>query len=198
MRIGALILCIAVAACGDSAKLSRLPPDAVVLAFGDSLTYGTGADEAFSYPHQLESLIGRKVVKAGIPGEVSAAGLERLPAVLDEHQPRLLILTHGGNDFLRKLDRAQAAANLRAMVKLAKDRGIDVVLLAVPEPGLIISAPAFYEEVAVEFRVPFEAGILPTVLGDRALKADLVHPNAEGYRRIAQAVAALLKKAGAV
>ena len=138
------------------------------------------------------------MIRAGIPGEVSAAGLERLPAALDEHQPRLLILTHAGNDFLRKLDRRQAAANVRAMVKLARERGIDVVLLAVPEPGIVISAPAFYEEIATEFRVQFEAGILSSVLGDRALKADLIHPNAEGYRRIAEAVAKLMKRAGAV
>src|SRR5882672_3675361 len=135
-----LVLVLSLAAgCGDKAKLSRLPGDAVVLAFGDSLTYGTGAAENESYPAQLEKLIGRRVVRAGVPGEVSAQALERLPAALDEHSPRLLLLCIGGNDFLRRLGNQQAEGNVRAMVKLAKSRGIEVMLIGTPEPGFTVT-----------------------------------------------------------
>ena len=121
-----------------------------MLAFGDSLTFGTGASPAESYPAQLQSLIGRKVVNAGVPGEISADGLSRLPEVLEEVQPRLLLLCHGGNDFLRKQSETAAAANVRAMIRLARDKGIGVVLIATPKPGLTISSPDFYADIAKE------------------------------------------------
>ncbi len=195
-------LCLALAlltACGGgSPKLGKLPADAVILAFGDSLTHGTGATTQESYPAVLERLAGRKVVASGVPGEVSAAGLARLPGMLDEIKPRLLLLCHGGNDFLRKLDEREAAKNLRAMVQEARTRGIDVVLIATPKPGLMPSPPAFYAEIAKELKLPFEDGALKKILTDNELKSDLVHPNAKGYARMAQAVADLLKASGAL
>ena len=170
----------------------------VVLAFGDSLTFGTGANPHESYPARLEALIGRKVIASGVPGEVSAEGLSRLSSALEETKPQLLILCHGGNDLLRKLDDGQAANNLRAMVRLAKARGAQVVLIGVPKPGLLPSAAGFYEDIAREFKLPYESAALRKILTDNSLKSDLVHPNAAGYARLAEAVAALLKKAGAV
>ena len=185
--------------CGGSVpKLPRLPADAAVLAFGDSLTFGTGAPTEASYPAVLETLIGRKVWSAGVPGEVSAAGLARLPAALEYYQPRLLILCHGGNDFLRKLGDAQAAENLRAMIRLARQAGVSVVLVGVPKPGLFPSPPDFYSDIAKEFGLPYEGAALKQILRDNELKSDIAHPNAQGYARLAGAVAALLKKSGAV
>ena len=185
-------------ACGKTARLAPLSGDAVVLAFGDSLTYGTGGTEEESYPAQLERLIGRKVVRAGVPGEVSAQALARLPGALDEYSPRLLLLCIGGNDFLRRLGNAQAARNVRAMVNLARSRGVDVLLIGTPEPGLLPSPPAFYGEIAGELDVPYEAGVITEVLKDASLKSDAIHPNARGYGRIAERIAEQLKKSGAI
>lgn len=185
--------------CGRSIpRTERLATDAVILAFGDSLTFGTGAQTHESYPAALEKLVGRKVENRGIPGEVSAAGLARLPGVLDEVQPKLLILCHGGNDLLRKLDEAQAAENLRAMIRVARERGIAVALVGVPKPGFFPAPPAFYETLATEFSLPYEGDSLKAILRDNELKADLVHPNAKGYLRFASSLAALLKASGAV
>jgi lysophospholipase L1-like esterase len=186
------------AGCGDTPKLPALAGDAVVLAFGDSLTFGTGASETESYPAQLAQRIGRPVVRSGVPGEVSTAGLTRLPGVLDEHQPALVILCHGGNDFLRRLDKRQTAENLRAMIRLVKDRGIAVVLMGTPEPGFTLTSPEFYEDAARQFKLPYEGGIISKVLRDSSLKSDAIHPNAQGYRLIAERLAELLRKAGAV
>jgi lysophospholipase L1-like esterase len=193
-----LALLLLASGCGQQAKLAALPADAVVLAFGDSLTFGTGASEAESYPAQLAGLAGRRVVREGVPGEVSASGLKRLPGALDEHQPRLLLLCHGGNDFLRRLPKAEAAANVRAMIRLAQSRGIDVLLIGTPEFGFLLTPPDFYAEIAKEFRIPYEGEVLSKILRDSNLKSDQIHPNAAGYRMMAERVYALLKKAGAV
>jgi acyl-CoA thioesterase I len=194
-----LALCAALlAACGEAPKLAPLAPDAVVLAFGDSITYGTGAAAAESYPAQLERLIGRTVTNAGVPGEVSAQALRRLPSALDEHRPHLLVLCIGGNDFLRNLGKAQVAANVQTMVAVARQRGVDVVLIGTPEKGFTVTPPAFYADIAAQLGIPYEGKVIGEILRDSTLKSDPIHPNARGYRLIAERVAALLRDAGAL
>lgn len=182
----------------NSGKLSPLDENAVILAFGDSLTFGTGAKTDESYPAVLEGLINRKVINAGIPGEVTLSGLERLPALLDEYNPQLLILCHGGNDLLRRMDKVQAVNNIKAMINLAKSRNIDVVLIGVPDFGILLSNAEFYEDIAEEFKIPYEDGILSAILRKPDLKSDQIHPNAQGYKKMAEKLEELLKKYGAV
>jgi lysophospholipase L1-like esterase len=198
LRCGLFLVLALAAACGESPKLQPLSGDAAILAFGDSLTFGTGAGEDESYPAQLEAIVGRRVIRAGVPGEVTAQALARLPGALEEHSPRLLLLCIGGNDFLRRLGNDQAERNVRAMVKLARSRGIDVMLIGTPEPGLTVTPPAFYRAIAEEFALPYEAGIMGEVLRDASLKSDPIHPNARGYRVIAERLAEALKKSGAL
>ncbi len=194
-----LLAACALAGCGDHVpRLAPLPQDAVALAFGDSLTFGTGAQPEASYPAVLEQLIGRKVWSAGVPGEVSAAGLARLPSALDYYQPQLLILCHGGNDFLRKLGDAQVAENLRGMIRIARQKGVNVLLIGVPNPGPFPAPPDFYADIATEFGLAYEGKALKEILRDNELKSDIAHPNAKGYARLAAAVAALMKKSGAL
>lgn len=199
-RIGAFLAAFLLLAsgCGQQAKLPPLAPDAVLLAFGDSLTYGTGANENEGYPAQLARITGRRVVREGVPGELSAAGLARLPAALDEHRPRLMILCHGGNDFLRRLPKERAADNLRAMIRLARSRGVDVLLIGTPEIGFTLTPPAFYADIAKQFAIPYEGEVMTKILRNGSLKSDQIHPNAQGYRLMAERVAELLKKAGAI
>ena len=194
--IAGLLLALLVGCGGPS--LEPLPTDATVLAFGDSLTFGTGAARDAAYPAVLARLTGLTVINAGVPGEVSAAGVERLPAALEEYRPDLVLLVHGGNDTLRKLPPELTRANLRAMVEAGRSAGAQVAMLGVPGRNLTLSAPGFYEAVAEELAVPIDNGTLPRLLRDRSLKADPVHLNAAGYRRLAEAVQALLVEAGAL
>ena len=189
----------ALAACGEKPPpLPKLGTGDVVLAFGDSLTYGTGAGTEEAYPNVLAKLLNRTVVGAGVPGETTADGLERLPAVLDEIKPRLMLLCMGGNDMLHKMDFAGIESNLRAMVQMAKARGIGVVLIGVPTPELFGGPPEFYGTLAKELSLPLENKVLQEVLFNHGLKSDPFHPNAKGYRRLAEAIAELLRRAGAV
>ena len=195
-----LLLAVALLLVGcsdDSPKLSPLAQNAVILAFGDSLTQGTGAGRGDSYPNHLAELSGRKVINAGIAGELSAAGLSRLPNLLAEHSPSIVILCHGGNDLLRKLDERKLYDNLSAMINQIDQSGAEVVFLGVPKPALLLGPADVYERLASEFRLVSNLKILSKILSQPKLKSDPVHPNAAGYRQLAQAVHATLSAAGA-
>jgi len=196
----ALSLLLSFAACDSGPpKLAKLPVDGVVLAFGDSLTFGTGARAEASYPAVLQELIGRRVLRSGVPGEVTAEGLARLPGVLRDSAPDLLILIHGGNDLLRRRSPERTATNLRAMVDLAQERGVAVVLIGVPNLGLILGRSAgLYDQLADQLELPYDGAALPAILKQPKLKSDAIHPNAQGYRKLAEAVADLLRESGAI
>ena len=198
MRIlTAMAVLLVLFGCTSRPKMPPIPPDGVVLAFGDSITYGTGATREESYPAILAREIGFRVVNAGVPGEVTSEGLARLPVVLDQERPALMILCLGGNDIIRHLDSRQTASNLRTMVRMARERGISVVLVGVPSFSLTMDPPPYYGEIAGEFGIPFDGKSLPRILGDRSLKSDYIHPNATGYRQLAMALTRLLHKSGA-
>jgi lysophospholipase L1-like esterase len=194
----AILAAFAIVACQKPARLPVLAKSDVVVAFGDSITFGTGAEPQESYPAVLEQMIGRRVINAGVPGEITAEGLSRLPQILEQEKPALLILCHGGNDYLRRLSREKAADNIKEMVRLAEQKRAAVVLIAVPGLSFSVSPEPMYKDIAKEFKIPLEEKTLSDILADNSLKSDLIHPNAAGYRRLAEAVAALLKKSGAI
>ena len=181
----------------DTVTQRRLLNSDTILSAGDSLTNGHGAPKGESYPDHLRRLTGLHIVKSGINGETSSEGLQRLPRLLEEHHPKLTILCYGGNDILRKQSLSQLKENLIKMISLCKASGSDVLLISVPNFTLFGLEPLpLYEEVSKETQTPLLRGTLSKILEEPSLKSDQIHPNAKGYRQLAEAVYLALQKYG--
>ena len=186
-------------ACGnEGTTLTPLPAGSTVLAFGDSLTAGNGAGAAQSYPSVLANIAVLNMINAGVSGELSAEGLRRLPTLLQQHNPSLVVLCHGGNDLLRRTGNSVAKANVLSMIESIHASGAEVLLLGVPQPGIFLSTAEIYHEIAAETGVAYIPDLLGEVLSDSALRSDAVHPNAAGYRIVADEIYSYLMRVGAL
>ena len=185
-------------ACDDGEKLQPLPSGATILAFGDSLTYGTGTSREKAYPTQLAMLTGHKVINAGVPGEITSKGLLRLPSLLKKHQPELIIICHGANDILQKQDIQIISSNIQQMINLARQNNSQVALIGVPEFSLFLGSAPIYKALADRNHIPLENDIISEIISDNTLKSDRLHPNAEGYHLLAERISQLLEDSDAI
>ena len=191
---GAGLLLVTLAGCGRDKKTAQpVPPGSTVLALGDSLTFGTGASAETSYPTVLAGLTGWNVVNAGVSGDTSAQALARLPALLAEHHPKLVIVSIGGNDFLRKLPESDTRTHVHAICKQSLAAGAQVLLVAVPRATVAaalgqMTDHALYAEVAEDLKIPLQREAWGEVLAQPDLRADAVHANARGYAQFARSV----------
>jgi len=195
--LSVLFVCFFLLSC-QKAPYGEIPASGTILAFGDSLTYGYNVEKEHSYPAVLAALSGRKVVNAGVSGEVTADGLKRLTKLLDENRYDFLILLEGGNDILRNLPRQQTRDNLAAMIELARQHGLPVLLIAVPEKSLLARPAPFYQELSDTHAVPLMDSLIGSLLKKTQYKSDSVHFNEAGYREMAKDIHSTLKKLGAL
>ncbi|HSH70432.1 MAG TPA: GDSL-type esterase/lipase family protein [Deferrisomatales bacterium] len=188
--IGMIVL---LAACDRGQIFHKLRPDSVILAFGDGLTFGTDVERESSYPAQLEALIRRKVVNAGVAGEDSAAGVRRLPRVLAEQEPDLVILGQG-----LEPDRQRQQGNLRRMFEAVNQLGIPVVMIAVLPPGGAASDVDPYTALAKELKIPLVHAAVEGLPTERQTEGEQVRWTASGCRKLAEAVADKLDELSAI
>lgn len=205
IRLCVLAVVLALASgCSGDRRLAPLPADAVVLAFGDSITAGVGAGPGQDYPTVLAAETGWQVVNAGISGDTARQARSRLGAALAATRPDLLILELGGNDFLRRTPAAKVRDYLREMVREAQATGTPVAVVAVPRLSLVrasaglLSDSPIYAELATEERVILIPDVLSEILSDGDLRADQIHPNAAGYRQLAAGIKRVLASSGLV
>ena len=192
------------AACGKkrTPTARALAAGSTVLALGDSLTSGVGADATAAYPAALQELTGWQVVNGGISGETSAQALVRTPDLLKEHRPELVILSIGGNDFLRQMSAAGAKDNIRLICEAVTASGAQTLLVAVPQFSMLAASTGrltdhpLYAELADELKLPLYSNGWAEVLADASLRSDQIHANAQGYRRFAEGLTAQLRASG--
>ena len=176
-------------------KTMQLNKTDTILAFGDSLTYGFGANPNESYPTFLSQYTGLKVINAGVNGNTSEEGLRRLAPLLNDPSIKLIILFFGGNDIMQKRSMSALKNNLKTMIQIAKEKKIEILLVSVPNITLFgLSTLALYEEVADEENIPLLSGMLADILSQPSLKSDQVHPNAQGYKKMAESIYRRLKE----
>ncbi|BBS88122.1 GDSL-type esterase/lipase family protein [Aeromonas media] len=191
------LLCLLLAACGEPG-FRPLAAGETILAFGDSLTEGRGVNPAQSYPSVLASLSGHPVINGGVSGELSRAGRTRLPSLLAEHRPALVILLEGGNDILRGSGEGALKANLAAMIEAVQGSGAQVLLVAVPRKSLFADGAPLYGELAEQYGLVLDNDSLGELLRTPGLKSDAVHLNAQGYGALAERLHRLLQARGAL
>jgi len=178
----------------ESQEVNRLNKRDTILAFGDSITYGFGVNDNESYPYLLSQLTNHKIINAGVNGDTSQEGLERLPYLLKDDSIKLILLCFGGNDIIQKQSLSSLKSNIKKMIQLAKAKNIDVVLISVPNVSLFGLDPLdLYDEIADEEDIELIEGLLSHVLGRSSLKSDYIHPNSKGYKYIADEIHTHLK-----
>lgn len=168
-------------------------PERHILAFGDSLFAGYGLEEQEGYPEQLEDAlrkggINARVINAGVSGDTSAAGVQRLAFTLDaqDTKPDLVILELGGNDMLRGIQPDQTRANFKAMLEELRRREIPVLLMGMRSPPNYGTEyqqqfDSLYGELAREYGATLIPFWLESIYEDRSLfLEDRIHPTAEG------------------
>lgn len=213
--VGAALLLLS--ACGDGADEAAVPPGGIaedgkptlpavpvmgperrVIAFGDSLFAGYGLDPRDAYPEKLEGALRAKginadVINAGVSGDTTAAGLNRLEFTLAAQKdgpPALFILELGGNDLLRGLSPEETKANLGKMLAILQKQQVPVLLMgmrAPPNYGPEFQATfdAIYRDLAKEYGATLIPFWLEDIYRDPALfQSDRIHPTADGVEKL--------------
>lgn len=159
-----------------------------IVCFGDSITFGYGAQPGEDYPTALAKMIDLPVINSGIDGDTSSEALKRLKSDALDRNPFLVIIEFSGNDFLRKIPKEVTLNNIREMVDQAQSKGAMVAIVDI-SAGMFLSEyrTAFYK-LAREKGAIFIPHILSGIITNPRMKSDFLHPNAQGYQMIAQRI----------
>lgn len=161
-------------------------PYGTIICFGDSLTYGTGAERGMDYPSQLSKMIGKPVINAGVPGDTTARALQRLRRDVLNKSPDIVLITLGGNDLKNGVAKDIAFANLKRIVESIQEHGARVIIGGLKFPLRDRGFGRGYKELADQTGADLIPNIFEDIMGNRKLMSDPIHPNAEGYKIMAQ------------
>ena len=192
--IGITIVAVAWLLLSDSPRVARPTHGTAVVAFGDSLVAGRGASNGQDFVSVLSQRTGIRIVNAGRSGDTTGGALSRLESDVFAHDPRIVIVLLGGNDFLRRVPVEQTFENLGTIVDRIRSRGAAVILVGV-SVGLLTDPYADrYEALAQRTASGLVPGILDGLIGHSDLMSDAIHPNNRGYAIVADRVEPVLRE----
>jgi len=159
-----------------------------IVCFGDSITFGYGADPGGDYPSALAKMTTFEVINAGIDGDTTTEALKRIKSDVLDRDPLLVIVEFGGNDFLRKIPEEVTINNMREIIDKIQVKGAMVAIADISTGMLLKQYRGAFYNIARERGAIFIPHILSGIITNPSLKSDFIHPNAAGYDVIAQRI----------
>ena len=160
-------------------------PYNTIICFGDSLTYGTGANPGKDYPSQLSKMIDKPVINAGVPGDTTARALKRLQRDVLARSPDVVLITLGGNDLKNGVSKDISFGNLKRIVESIQEQGARVIIGGLKFPLRDRGFARGYKKLADQTGAVLIPNIFKDIMGNRKFMSDPIHPNGEGYKMIA-------------
>jgi lysophospholipase L1-like esterase len=157
-----------------------------IVCFGDSLTHGTGASNGETYPYFLQKFTNLTVVNAGVHGDTSQQGLDRIDEIF-QFKPFMVLIEFGANDFFKKIPIVSTKKNIESIVDKIQASGATAVILCT-EDNQLPELRRILVEISNDKNAPILSGILNEIWTDRTLFADDLHPNSAGYKIVAEKV----------
>ncbi|MED7820336.1 MULTISPECIES: arylesterase [unclassified Francisella] len=172
--------------------INSQPKGKTIVAFGDSLTAGYGVAKESNYPSQLSKMINQPIINMGISGETTQQALERINTVLAKN-PRIVLITLGGNDLKKKVPAGEAFANLKQIVDILQANGVLVVIGGLDIPYYSNDYADDYISFAKDNGCLLVPNVLKGLFGNKNLMVDTVHPNTKGYTLVAKEFYSVIK-----
>ncbi|QEO56880.1 arylesterase [Francisella marina] len=164
--------------------VNQNPQGETIVAFGDSLTAGYGVDKYDNYPSQLSRMIGEPVINMGVSGETTGQALLRIEDVVQAN-PKIVMVSLGANDLRKRIPAKEAFANLKRIVNILQANGALVIIGGLDIPYYKNDYAEDYINFAKSYGCLLVPNVLEGVIGNKDLMVDAVHPNAKGYRIMA-------------
>lgn len=159
-----------------------------IICFGDSITFGYGAEPGGDYPSALTRMTSVGVINAGIDGDTSTEALKRIKFDVLDREPLLVIVEFAGNDFLRKIPQEVTLNNVREMIDKIQAQGAMVAVVDISTAMILKEYHSAFYNLTREKGAIFIPRILSGIITNPRLKSDFIHPNADGYNVIAQRI----------
>lgn len=159
-----------------------------IICFGDSITFGYGVNPGEDYPTNLAKLAKRPVINAGVDGDISAQGLQRIKRDVLDQDPYLVLIEFTGNDFLKKVPMHATIDNIREMIRQIQKQGAMTAIVDISAGVFLLDYRIQLANLARETESIFVPATLSGIITNPSMKSDFMHPNADGYKIVAKRV----------